>query len=134
MDGAVHARDKVQLYLDTQYISSIEAFAWAMGWATHRICICIYIVCRRDASLTSIQEYLPVKQLQVHLENEHRVTFRPNGEHSVNDLVQDTQLMGFFKANQKYANARQLYYIEFPREFVWNRKKFEWIPRKRQKV
>ena len=75
-----------------------------------------------------------MKQLQVHLENEHCVTFQPNGEHALSNLVQDTQLTGFFKANQKYAKARQLYYVEFPREFVWDAKKFEWFPRKRQKV
>ena len=75
-----------------------------------------------------------MKQLQVHLENEHCVTFQPNGEHALSNLVQDTQLTGFFKANQKYAKAWQLYYVEFPREFVWDAKKFEWFPHKRQKV
>ena len=57
----------------------------------------------------SEKEYPPVQQLQVHLENEQRVTFRPDGSHSLAALVHDTQLTGFFKANQKYEDARRLY-------------------------
>jgi hypothetical protein len=40
MDGAVQSRDKVQLYLDARYVSSIEAYARSMGWPTHRVRIC----------------------------------------------------------------------------------------------
>ena len=82
----------------------------------------------------SEKEYPPVQQLQVHLENEQRVTFRPDGSHSLAALVHDTQLTGFFKANQKYEDARWLYYSEFPSEFVWNTKSFEWLPREKQTV
>lgn len=92
-DAAVQARDEVQLYLDARYVSLIEAYARSMGWATHRVRM--YNFCYEYASLTSIQEFPPVKQLQVHLENEHQVTFRPNGEHSLSNLVQDSQLTGF---------------------------------------
>ena len=36
--------------------------------------------------------------------------------------------------NRRYAKARQLYYVKFPQEFVWNAQKFEWFLHKRQKV
>jgi hypothetical protein len=75
-----------------------------------------------------------VKQLQVHLENEQRVTFRPDGQHTLNNIVHDTQLTGFFKANQKYRQARELYYVQFPTKFVWNTETFEWLPRKKLTV
>ena len=75
-----------------------------------------------------------MQQLQVHLENEQRVTFRPDGTHTLGALVHDTQLIGYFKANRKYENARHLYYSEFPSSFVWNTTSFEWIPRKKRKV
>ena len=75
-----------------------------------------------------------MQQLQVHLENEQRVTFRPDGTHSLADLIHDTQLTGFFKANWKYEDARRLYYSKFPSEFVWNLVTFEWLPRKKQTV
>ena len=69
-----------------------------------------------------------MQQLQVHLENEQRVTFRPDGTHTLGALVHDTQLIGYFKANRKYENARHLYYSKFPSSFVWNTTSFEWIP------
>ena len=75
-----------------------------------------------------------MQQLQVHLENEQRVTFRPDGTHTLAALVRDTQLTGFFKANQKYEEARELYYSEFPSEFVWNTNTYEWVPCKKQTV
>jgi hypothetical protein len=75
-----------------------------------------------------------VKPLQVHLENEQHVTFRPDGQHTLANLVCETQLTGFFKANQKYKDARELYYIEFPSKYVWNTETFEWVPRKKQTV
>ena len=105
-----------------------------MGWPTHRV---RHIYISQSSStdfLTFVKEYPPVHQLQVHLENEQRVTFRPDGSHTLAALVHDTQLTGFFKANQKYDNARELYYSEFPSEFVWNTNMFEWVPRKKQTV
>jgi hypothetical protein len=49
-----------------------------------------------------LQEYPLVKQLQVHLENEQQIAFRLNGQHTLTNLADNTQLTGFFKANQKY--------------------------------
>ena len=105
-----------------------------MGWPTHRVRHIYISQSSSTENLTFVKEYPPVHQLQVHLENEQRVTFRPDGTHTLAALVHDTQLTGFFKANQKYANARELYYSEFPSEFVWNTNTFEWVPRQKQTV
>ena len=87
--------------------------------------------------MSHFQEYPPIKQLPVHLENEQRITFRPDSSYNLANLeetVADTPLMGFFKANREYAAARELYYADFPTKFVWNTKSFEWLPRKKQTV
>ncbi|KDR69847.1 hypothetical protein GALMADRAFT_214918 [Galerina marginata CBS 339.88] len=39
-----------------------------------------------------------------------------------NNANKDTMLMGYFKANQKYPEARELLYQDFPSKFVWNKK------------
>ena len=128
---AVRSQDEVQLYLDARYFSSMEAYARSMGWATHRVCL---FFAWPTFILTYAQEYPAVQQLQVHLENEQCVTFRPDGSHSLAGLVHDTQLTAFFKANQKYEDAREFYYSKFPSKFVWNKDSFEWVPRQKQKV
>ena len=118
----------MQLYLDARYVSSIEAYARSMGWATHRVRSSL--LSWSTMSLTLTQEFPPVCQLQVHLENEQCVTFKPNGR--LSNVKKDSQLMGFFKANKKYPDARKLYYHEFPSQFVWKKDLGEWVPRQRQ--
>ena len=104
-----------------------------MGWSTHCVCTSsIWLSILADKVF--VMEYPPVQQLQVHLKNEQCVTFWLDGTHSLADLVHDTQLTGFFKANWKYEDAWQLYYSEFPSEFVWNLVTFEWLPWKKQTV
>jgi hypothetical protein len=128
--GKAQSRDEIQLYLDARYIGSVEAYARSMGWPTHRVRCCsnkrvsVHVMCL-------LQEYPPIKQLQVHLENEQRVTFQPDSQHTLLNLTQDTQLTEFFKANRRYRQARELYYVEFPTKFVWNTKSFEWVPCKK---
>jgi hypothetical protein len=135
-DANIQSRDEIQMYLDARYVSATEAFARIQGWATHR-------VCHRQShrfrvyEFTNQQEYPPVKQLQVHLENEHRVKFRSDGSYTLRDLhenKEETQLTAFFKANIKYAAARELLYSEFPSHFVWNTDDQEWHPRKKLTV
>jgi hypothetical protein len=103
-----------------------------MGWPTHRVHN--FIGVHEMTGLMCLQEYPPVKQLQVHLENEQRITFQPDGQHALTNMVNDTQLTGFFKANQKYPAAQELYYVEFPTKFVWNTETFKWVPCKKRTV
>ena len=78
-----------------------------------------------------------MQQLQVHLENEQFVVFDSNDANSLqrasNQSI-DTQLTAFFKANQKYALARDLYYADFLSKFTWHSDKREWLPQKNKTV
>ena len=129
-------RDEIRLYLDARYVSASEAYARVMGWATHQVGS--FDVPPSLPVLTSsypcrFQEYPPVQQLPVHLEDEQSVTFRPDAPHTLRGIernTQDTQLTGFFKANRKYPAARELCYVDFPSKFVWDTNTREWRPRK----
>lgn len=70
----------------------------------------------------------------MHLEHKQRVTFRPEQSQTIQNIERnchDTQLTGFFKANQRYPAARDLYYVDFPTKFVWNDDRHEWTPRQK---
>jgi hypothetical protein len=98
------------------------------------MCFCSQPFSLLSALLITNKEYPPVKQLQVHLEHEQRVTFRPEQSQTIQNIERnchDTQLTGFFKANQRYPAARDLYYVDFPTKFVWNDDRHEWTPRQK---
>ena len=48
--------------------------------------------------------------------------------------MRDTQLTAYFKANQLYPEARELYYADFPSKFRWHAKPHEWRPCKKRVV
>ncbi|XP_019155261.1 PREDICTED: uncharacterized protein LOC109152142 [Ipomoea nil] len=50
---------------------------------------------------------------------------------SSRESVAESMFNGWFIANQKYAEARQLSYIEMPTKFVWKKDSHEWHPRKK---
>ena len=78
-----------------------------------------------------------MQHLQVHLENEQFVVFDSNDADSLqraSNQATDTQLTAFFKANRKFALARDLYYAEFLSKFTWHADKREWLPRKNKTV
>src|SRR5882757_3748698 len=50
---------------------------------------------------------------------------------TVANNVKDTTLTGYFKANSKYPEARDVLYQDFPAKFVWDDKKHAWKPRQR---
>ena len=84
-----------------------------------------------------IQEFPAVQQLQVHLENEQYVVFNSNDGSSLaraSDEVKDTQLTAYFKANELYPEARELYYADFPSKFRWHSKHRQWRLRKKRVV
>lgn len=45
--------------------------------------------------------------------------------------VNQSMFLAWFIANQKYPEARDLTYAEFPTKFVWKASMREWVPRKR---
>jgi hypothetical protein len=75
--GDLCERDKTKNYIDGRYISAPEAFWRLMAWPTHQVCphfFLLIITCSH-----TLQEYPPIMQLQVHLENEKYVVFDEDG-------------------------------------------------------
>ena len=101
--------DEVQLYLDARYISACEA-----SWRLYEF---------------NMHEESPaVMCLQVHLEGEDLISWNedeaPDAQHVMQQATsRDTKLTAYFKANQKYPEARNLLYQDFPSKFVWQPKK-----------
>ena len=64
-------------------------------------------------------------QLQVHLEGEQYIVFDDDDDRDV-AAPQDTPLTAFFKANQLYAEARNIPYPDFPSHFTWDHAQRKW--------
>ena len=112
--------DEVKSYLDSRYISSIEAVWRLMEFSMHL-------------------EYPSVYRLPVHLENEQNVLYGADDapqEVLKRATTKDTQLLGWFKANANAdciaAGAHNCLYQDFPKKFVWVQGK--WKPRQRYRA
>jgi hypothetical protein len=104
MAGAV---DEVKCYLDSRYISSIEAMWRIFEFQMH-------------------EEWPSVYRLPVHLPDEQMVVYNPTQDaQEVLDraAARDTHLTGWFNANQDpdlvAAGAHDHLYQDFPSHFVW---------------
>jgi len=102
-------QDEVKQYLDACYVSSCEAM-----WHLY---------------LFPVQEQLPnVVCLQVHLKNWQAVVFNPNGEGTVQDVLDShaeckTTLTGWFEANKLEPEGSEilnLLYQDYPSRMVWH--------------
>ncbi|CAH9118534.1 unnamed protein product [Cuscuta europaea] len=107
--------DEIKMYYDCRYISACEA-AWRIfGYPIHY----------RDVS---------VERLSFHLPDEQPVYYHPNESmESVlgKSTVRDTKFLAWMKANEKYPEAREFTYVEFPTKFTWKQSTKEWMPRKK---
>lgn len=72
-------------------------------------------------------------QLQVHLEHEQYIVFDENDSGGIQH-TQNTHLTAFFKANERYPEARSILYPDFPSKFTWHSCEREWCPRKSAKT
>jgi hypothetical protein len=80
------------------------------------------------------EEIPSVYRLPVHLQNQQMVYFDDDADpQTVADraATKDTQLLGWFKANQTYPEAHQYTYQDMPPHFTWNKKSHKWTPRQR---
>jgi hypothetical protein len=81
------------------------------------------------------EESPAVIRLKVHLEGEDLISWNDDETPDAQTVLdraaaQDTNLTAYFKANQKYPEAKNLLYQDFPSKFVWQDKKREWTLRK----
>ena len=118
MDVQISKNDEIQRFIDSRYISAIEA-AW------------------RIFHFTVHRQVPNVVRLQVHLPGYHFVTFDPDEpqEQILTRVAgEKTTLTAFFQANsnpQMAQIAQQLTYQEFPQAFVYNERDKEWHLRKK---
>ncbi len=115
-------QDEVKQYLDARYVSSCEAL-----WRLY---------------LFHMQEQVPnVVRLQVHLRNQQRITFNPDGNGNVQEVVnahadRPTTLTGWFNANAQEPAGSEilgLLYQDYPSKMVWHDEKenSRWTHRER---
>lgn len=113
----VSKNDEIQRFIDSRYISAIEAVWRIFHFVIHR-------------------QVPNVVRLQVHLPGYHFVTFDPDEPREqilARVTGEKTTLTAFFRANansEMAPVARQLTYQEFPQQFVYNERDKEWHIRK----
>ena len=113
-------KNEIHSYLDARYISSTQACHNIFEFAMHA-------------------EWPAVYRLSVHLPDRQSVIFQAEDEvENVLNNVKDTQLLGWFKANQDpgliEAGAHDYLYQDFPKHFVWNKGRAVWSVRQRYKA
>ena len=113
MQGPV---DELKQYLNARYVSPPEAI-----WRQFEF--------RLHASSP------PVTRLQIHLPDEHRITFNA-AEETLEDVVSrtahyNTSLTEYFVINNINALARDTLYQDMPKYFTWNSTEKKWNTRKK---
>ncbi|XP_019198428.1 PREDICTED: uncharacterized protein LOC109192311 [Ipomoea nil] len=107
--------DEINMYYDCRYVSSCEA-SWRL--------LSFDVQYRTPA----------VERLSFHLPDCQSIIFEDDDtvDNVLNrHTVGQSMFSGWFEANQKYADARLLTYIEMPTKFVWKKDLREWHPRKK---
>ena len=114
------SHNEIHSYLDVRYISSTQA-------------------CHNIFEFSMHMEWPAIYCLPVHLPNQQNVVFHAEAHlQEVINNTKDTQLLGWFKANQDptfiAAGAYNYLYQEFPKRFVWNKQCAVWKVRQRYKA
>ena len=109
--GGPKRKDEVANYLEARYVSATEA-------------------CYRIFAFELHANFPHVMRLALHLENEQSVVFSADADlEDVLSRQKHTTLTAWFIANQKFPNALELSYTNFPDKFVWNKTDREWKER-----
>jgi len=113
--GGDACHDEIKMYYDCRYLSACEA-VWR---------IFSFDINYREPS---------VERLNFHLEGEEPVVFEDHED--IADVIKkphirDTKFIAWFEVNQKYPEARDLTYGEFPLKFTWKASQRKWTPRQR---
>jgi len=113
-----HCQDEVKQYLDARYIAQCEGDWRIKAYEMHSTDPHIY-------------------PLEVHLPGKQNVTWNEDSADTMNEIVEraatkETTLTAWFLANAQYEEARDLYYQDFPTQFVYNKTTCRWSPRKKE--
>uniref|UniRef100_A0A6N2NAH5 ATP-dependent DNA helicase n=1 Tax=Salix viminalis TaxID=40686 RepID=A0A6N2NAH5_SALVM len=76
--------------------------------------------------------YPPVERLQIHLPFQQNIVF--SGSKSLQSVlrrpgIRNTMLTEWFECNKQFPDARELYYSEFPKKYVWDSRQKQWTMR-----
>jgi hypothetical protein len=115
IDGQQVARDEIQEYIDTHYVSASKDVWHIFKMKLHG-------------------RFPVVQRLQVHLPNQQIVVFSKDEDLQEvvgKSNVQKTTLTEWFTANKNYASARNTPYAKFPERWVWNKTSKKWTPHQR---
>ena len=105
--------DKIKLFLDCRYVSASESVWRVYHFGMHK-------------------QYPTVIRLPIHLENKQNIIYDP--KKLVNESLESlakTQLTEYFYTNSIMAEAKNHFYHEFPKYFVWDLKYKTWKLRKK---
>ena len=108
--------DEVQQFLNCRYISACEASWGAFGFPIHH-------------------RYSAVERLSFHLPNQQYVVYESNVDVSElvdNPRVCESQFLSLMEINGKEEEVRKLTYYEFPKKFVYHKKKREFGQRNKK--
>ena len=103
----IKGENEIHSYLDARYISSTQA-------------------CHNIFEFPMYMEWPAIYHLPIHLLGHQSVVFWAEAENeNVVNNVKDTQLLGWFKANQDpdliAAGAHNYLYQDFPKNFIWDK-------------
>ncbi|XP_056852167.1 uncharacterized protein LOC130501293 [Raphanus sativus] len=111
-DGVI---DEIKTYYDCRYITACESSWRVLAFPTNF----------RTTSVEKLGFHLPDQELVFFDEDE------PIESILKKKSVNQSMFPAWFIAYQKYPEARDLTYAEFPTKFVWKASMREWVPRKR---
>uniref|UniRef100_A0A6N2NFB7 ATP-dependent DNA helicase n=1 Tax=Salix viminalis TaxID=40686 RepID=A0A6N2NFB7_SALVM len=105
--------DEVQAYLNCRFICPYEAVWRILQFPIH-------------------SRYPPIERLQIHLPFQQNIVF--SGSESLQSVlrrpgIRNTMLTEWFECNKQFPDARELYYSEFPKKYVWNSREKQWTMR-----
>jgi hypothetical protein len=109
-------RDEVREYLDARYICPFDSCWWVFGFEIHR-------------------HFPAVKRMPVHLPDENYVTYNTKADMAQvvsQEFLHRTMLIEWFVTNQRYLEARNLLYCDFPSQWRWDEKTRTWQKRLRE--
>jgi hypothetical protein len=104
-------QNEVKQFLDARWLGSCEGV-----WRLYQ-----FLMHSEKPNVIRLQVHLPDQQLVIFEEDEENMD-----EVAERAAQKDTTLTAFFKANEKYPEARELLYQDIPQHFTLDRKKMQW--------
>ncbi|CAN7101254.1 unnamed protein product, partial [Brassica rapa subsp. narinosa] len=106
--------DEIDRFLECRYISACEASWRLFSFHIHH----------NQPSVMKLKIHLPGKQRLLYDQN------KSLEEVLSKEDIDKTMLTAYFVANEKYEEARELTYVQFPSRFVYHTDDKTWTPRK----